>query len=168
LTRENETRALSRAGSLLAVWVTALAWLAADLASKAWALKVLAGTEREVIPGLLWFDLVRNPGAAFGLLPGGRPLFIALAVLLLGVGVWAPLVLDMRRPGLGHLGLGLLVGGGMGNLFDRVFRGGLVVDFVDFRFWPVFNVADIGIVVGTALVVVFLACRLLRPRADVA
>jgi signal peptidase II len=168
LTLRKETRALSKAESLLAVWVTALVWLAADLASKTWALRVLAGAEREVIPGLLWFDLVRNPGAAFGLLPGGRPLFIALAVLLLGVGVWAPVVLDMRRLGLGHLGLGLLVGGGMGNLFDRVFRGGLVVDFIDFRFWPVFNIADIGIVVGTVLVAVFLASGLFRPRTDAA
>jgi len=143
------------------VWGLALFWLAADLTTKTWALGALAGGEIEAVPGLVWFNLIRNPGAAFGLLPGGRALFMSLTVFLLGVGVWAPLALGMKRLGLGHVGLGLLVGGALGNLYDRVFRGGLVVDFIDLKFWPVFNVADIGIVVGTGLVVIYLVSGVL-------
>lgn len=159
-------RRVSRVASVAAIWGLALVWLLVDILTKEWALEALAPGPREVVPGLLWLNLTRNAGAAFGLLPAGRPLFIAMALLLLGVGVWAPLALNIRRIGLGHAGLGLLVGGGLGNLVDRVFREGLVVDFIDFRVWPVFNVADMGIVTGTALVVLFLARNLFRSRAD--
>jgi signal peptidase II len=153
-----------RLTGLIILWALAFIWLAVDLATKSWALHVLAGGEREVIPGFLWFNLVRNPGAAFGLLPAGRPLFIAMTALMIGVGILAPLLLDMRRLGLGHIGLGLLVGGGMGNLFDRVFRDGLVVDFIDTRFWPIFNVADIGIVIGTGITLIYLISYLLSTE----
>lgn len=159
-----------KAARLGIVWGVALAWFGADLATKAWALRFLVHGEREVVPGVLWFNLVRNPGAAFGLFPRGQVVFMVVTVLLLGVGVWAPLVLEGRGRGvsLGHVGLGILVGGGLGNLFDRVFRAGLVVDFIDFRFWPIFNLADTGIVVGTALVFICLVWGLLRPGAKAA
>jgi len=163
---DTRSRALNRRAGLLVVWGLALLWLAIDVAAKTWALDALAGGEMEVVPGLMWFNLIRNPGAAFGLLPGGQALFIPLSLLLIGVGVWAPLTLEMRRFGVGHLGLGLLVGGGMGNLYDRIFREGLVVDFIDVRFWPVFNVADIGIVVGTGLVVLFLVLGIFRREVS--
>lgn len=154
---------LGRWTSLAVIWSIALIWITADFITKVWALETLAAGDIEVVPGILWFNLARNPGAAFSLLPGGRPLFIAMSVLLLGVGFWAPFALNLRRFSLGHLGLGLLVGGGAGNLIDRVFRDGLVVDFIDFRFWPIFNIADIGIVSGTILILWFLVRDLLRP-----
>jgi len=157
----------ARLSCLGAVWAVALAWCLVDLLTKEWALRTLWAGEKEVIPGVLWFNLVRNPGAAFGLLPQGQPFFIATAVLLIGVGVWAPLAVGGRGFGPGHLGLGLLVGGGLGNLVDRAFREGLVVDFIDFRVWPVFNLADTGIVVGTCLVLFYLLRSLVRPtRSD--
>ncbi len=149
---------------LLVVWVTALLWLAIDQIVKVWALNTLWAGEVEVIPGILWFNLTRNPGAAFGLFPRGQAFLIGVSVLLIGVGVFAPLVMGGRRISLGTLGLGLLVGGGVGNFVDRIFRGGQVVDFVDFRVWPVFNVADMGIVMGTALVFLYLVAGLLRPN----
>lgn len=161
---------LGKAARLGTVWGVALAWFGADLLTKTWALRVLAYGEREIVPGVLWFNLVRNPGAAFGLFPRGQLVFTVVTVLLVGVGVWAPLALEGRGrgAGLGHVGLGILVGGGLGNLFDRVFRGGLVVDFIDFRVWPIFNLADTGIVVGTVLVFIYLVWGLLRPGAKAA
>ncbi len=153
----------ARLVAFLGVWLVALAWLSADLASKAWALEALAAGEREVLSGVLWFNLTRNPGAAFGLFPGGRPFFVAVTAVLIGVGAVAPFLFETRSLGSGHVGLGLLVGGGMGNLYDRVFRDGLVVDFIDVRIWPVFNLADVGIVTGTGLVLLYLVTRVLRP-----
>lgn len=153
------------AARLCVVWGTALVWTALDQVVKQWALTALWSGEREVISGFLWFNLVRNPGAAFGLFPGGKGFFVAIGVLLIGVGVWAPLVMGGKRFNLGLVGLGVLVGGGVGNLMDRLFRGGQVVDFIDFRFWPIFNFADMGIVIGTGLVFVYLVRNLFRPEA---
>lgn len=161
--RSPATRLPERLARLGVVWAVALGWLVLDQVVKIWALGALWAGERLVIPGVLWFNLARNPGAAFGLFPRGQVFFIGVTVLLIGVGVWAPLVMDAKRWSLGHIGLGVLVGGGIGNLVDRVFRGGQVVDFIDFRFWPVFNLADTGIVVGTALVFIYLASSLFRP-----
>jgi signal peptidase II len=155
-----------RIAELLPVWSVALGWALIDQIVKVWALGALRASEREIIPSVLWLNLTRNPGAAFGLFPHGQVFFILVAVFLMGVGVWAPLVMGGRRWDTGRLGLGLLVGGGLGNLIDRVFRGGEVVDFIDFRFWPVFNVADMGIVTGTVLVFIYLAGSILRPGED--
>jgi signal peptidase II len=137
------------------VWGIALLWLALDLATKAWALRTLAAGELEIVPELLWFNLARNPGAAFGLFPGGRGFFIGISLVLMTVGLWAPSVMG-ERTSLGHVGLGLVLGGAAGNFYDRVFRGGEVIDFIDVRVWPVFNLADTGIVVGTVLVSLYL------------
>lgn len=164
MTRETASLRRDRLASLVLLWLVALTWLALDLFSKNWALQALPGGEREVLEGLLWFNLVRNPGAAFGLLPEGRPFLITMTLVMVLSGLLAPLLLDMRRPGVAHLGLGLLVGGGLGNLYDRLFRDGFVVDFIDFRFWPIFNIADIGIVVGTGVTLVFLISHLLRTE----
>ena len=53
------------------------------------------------------------------------------------------------------LGMGLLIGGAIGNLIDRL-KTGYVVDFIDFRVWPVFNIADISIVVGVGIIIYFM------------
>lgn len=128
----------------------AAAVLAADQASKWLALAALSpGRPVTVIPGIFQLTLVRNPGASFGILPGKAPLLIALALALvaaIAVQVWR-----QRAPwGLTGLGLGLVLGGAAGNLVDRL-RWGTVVDFLDFRVWPVFNLADVGVVAGALL-----------------
>jgi len=146
------------------VWGIAAAWLALDQSLKAWALAALQAGEREVIPGVLWFNLTRNPGGAFGLFPNGRPVLVGVSLLLVAAGLGLAFVLPAKPWSWGHVGLGLVAGGGLGNLADRLFRDGRVVDFIDFRFWPVFNLADTGIVVGTALVFVYLAVVWTRPE----
>lgn len=110
-----------------------------------------------LIPGILDLRLAYNPGAAFGVLPDWAPLFILVGL----VAIYA--IVRLRRVGSGSrlmsVGLGLLLGGAMGNLIDRVSSGGKgVTDFIDLTVkiagyqWPTFNVADIGIVVGAIMV----------------
>jgi signal peptidase II len=103
---------------------------------------------------------VTNTGAVFGLFPDYGSIFMVIAVVVV-----AAIILYYRHlPGdqwLVQTSLGLQLGGALGNLIDRL-RYGHVIDFIDFKFWPVFNVADSSIFVG----VVILAFHLLRDRGD--
>ena len=95
-----------------------------------------------------------NTGAAFGLFPNGSVFFVLIAVTV----VLAILVYYRQlatHQWLLRLSLGLQLGGAVGNLLDRLTRG-YVVDFIYFKFWPVFNVADSCIVVGAAVMAFFL------------
>ncbi|MCL4079084.1 MAG: signal peptidase II [Anaerosomatales bacterium] len=132
---------------------TAGAVLAVDQASKAAVRHWLPlGASVPVIDGALDLTHVRNTGAAFGLFPGAMAWFMLSAVIVLaGIAfVWwrhAP-----RDPWT-VVALGLIAGGAAGNLIDRAFLGG-VTDFFDVRVWPVFNVADVGLDIGVAIVVI--------------
>jgi signal peptidase II len=103
---------------------------------------------------------VTNTGAAFGLFPQLGNLFV-----FVNLGIVAALLVFYRRFGVAHwllpICLGLQLGGAMGNLVDRL-RLGHVVDFIDFKVWPVFNLADSCIVVG----VLILAFLLLREQPE--
>jgi len=102
-----------------------------------------------VIPSVLHLTYVQNTGAAFGLFPGYAGALMILAAAVVG---W--IVLELRRQAPrtkgGQLGLLLILGGAIGNLLDRL-RFGYVVDFIDLRVWPVFNLADSAITIGVAL-----------------
>ncbi len=129
------------------------------------------------VVGSLYLELTFNPGAAFGLGRGVTPIVETVVVVLVVV-----LIVFGRRAarysGLPDaIGLGLLVGGAIGNLGDRVFRhnGGAVIDFINIaqinghEYWPVFNVADASIVVGALLLAVQysrLSRRRSRPKAS--
>jgi len=106
-----------------------------------------------VVGKFFQFRLTRNPGAAFGLLQGSGSI-IALLAVVVAVVIFVSLRDVPDRVTVWALALGL--GGAVGNLIDRVFRGGglfdgEVVDFLDFSFWPTFNVADSAITVGALL-----------------
>ncbi|MEJ7875030.1 MAG: signal peptidase II, partial [Solirubrobacterales bacterium] len=122
-----------------------------DQASKALVISSIdVGESREVLPFL---DLVHvsNDGVAFGFLGGssrGVVLAVTIAALLLVLGWFA----SNRRRHLSWLAVGLLAGGAIGNLIDRLTRDG-VVDFIDFPAWPSFNVADIAITLGAGTLV---------------
>lgn len=127
--------------------------VALDQATKWWMLRRLApGESVPVIPGVFHLTLVRNPGIAFGLFArqGGMVLGVALLLIALLL-VTARSRPSSRWPPI-PWAMALILGGAVGNLVDRV-RFGAVVDFLDFRVWPVFNVADSSITVGAALVV---------------
>ena len=107
------------------------------------------GASVPVFPGIFHITLVHNPGAAFGVLANQRGLFIVFSiVLVLAMAFFYRRLLQESFSV--RYGAFLLLGGAMGNLIDRV-RYGYVVDFFDFRIWPVFNVADIAIVCGVGL-----------------
>jgi signal peptidase II len=127
----------------------AAAVLAADQATKSWALAHLADHSVHVV-WTLRLSLSFNSGIAFGLGQGLAPLLVVLAVVVLAV------LVGMGRSLTGAstvVALGLVLGGAAGNLTDRLVRhhGGAVVDFIDLRWWPVFNVADAAITCGAAL-----------------
>ncbi|MDP8955447.1 MAG: signal peptidase II [Actinomycetota bacterium] len=131
-----------------------------DRGTKILAEQHLAGRPPiRLVGDIVHLRFTTNAGGAFGIF-GGRPwLFFGATVLVSAVIVaMSPKVAS----NLSAIGLGLILGGALGNLTDRIIRGpgvsGRVVDFIDLRIWPVFNVADSAIVIG-ALVVAFAAFR---------
>jgi len=92
---------------------------------------------------------VRNFGAAFGLFREQRLLFLLALIVMLVAFVWLREEL-LRLGNVAILASSLLIGGALGNALDRL-RLGYVIDFLDFRIWPVFNIADSAIVVGAVL-----------------
>lgn len=125
--------------------------LVLDQATKELAVQLLADGKVD----LGWFDLnlVRNPNAAFSI-PGPPGLFLLVTVVVV-------VIVVRTLPSVDRLSLafayGLLLGGALGNAMDRIFRfpgipSGHVVDFVDLRWWPVFNMADSAIVSGAILI----------------
>jgi signal peptidase II len=129
------------------------ATFALDQISKAVAIAALgSGGRIEVLGSWFGFRLVRNPGGVFGLFPQAGLVFFALTV-----GIVVAVVLIGWRSGRFPIPLGMIAGGGLGNLADRMFRGGspfdgMVIDFIDFRFWPTFNLADAAITLGVAYI----------------
>lgn len=112
---------------------------------------MLPGMSIPVIDNIFHITYVLNPGAAFGILENQRMFFIIIAVFMLGLTAYffKQIPENFR---LMRLGLSLLAGGAVGNVIDRV-QTGYVVDFFDFRVWPVFNVADIAIVTGVSCII---------------
>lgn len=132
--------------------------VALDLATKYVVLQNLAYGERIPVTGFFNLVLVFNKGAAFSFLasaPGWQTTFFALVAVVASVVIgW--LLLRQPEKRLFCTGLGLILGGALGNLHDRVVYGH-VVDFLDFHaagwHWPAFNVADSGITVGAGLLI---------------
>jgi len=117
--------------------------------------RMLPGDSIPLIPHVLHLTSVHNTGAAFGLLRGAGPLLILISVAVVIV-----LALSLRHAPddsailrrLYRLGIWLVLSGAVGNLIDRL-RFGYVIDFIDLRVWPVFNLADSAITVGMGLLV---------------
>ena len=103
-----------------------------------------------LIRGVLHLTLVRNRGAAFGIFKDQAPLFI-LASLIAIILISVQLKKDKRKIfSMYTLSLSLILAGALGNLADRLLFG-YVIDFIDFRIWPVFNIADSAITIGAIL-----------------
>lgn len=131
----------------------ALLWFAVDQATKWWVLEYVMDPP-QVIPVTGFFNLVlsRNTGVSFGVLGSAPPWMLTLLALamVLGLIVW----MMRSEDRLTSMALGLIVGGAIGNIVDRI-RHGAVTDFLDFYIrdwhWPAFNIADVGIVCGVSL-----------------
>ena len=132
----------------------AVAILVLDILTKGWAVSALSDGRDIHIYWTLHFALTHNEGMAFSTGTNIGPFIGMLAIVVIAI-----LVATMRKQSntMSLVATGCIVGGATGNVLDRVFRGtgfmdGAVVDFIDLRWWPVFNVADIGIVCGAIAV----------------
>lgn len=148
----------------------ALAVYALDQASKSWAVHRLSDGSTIDLLGSLRFNLAFNSGAAFSRGTGFGPLIALLAIGIVVVLIWT------SRSSTGRLtsvAMGLVLGGAVGNLSDRLLRegpggflGGAVVDFIDLQWWPIFNIADSAVVVGGILLVLSAGFGLGRGEDD--
>jgi len=153
-------------GASLVQWIAlaaiALAAIAADQVTKRVVTSHLRLDEGLHVVGPLWIHHVRNSGIAFGLFASATAIVI---VLTGGAVVW--MLVYFARSGARHpvlpVALGLVIGGSMSNLLDRV-RLGYVTDFIDLRYWPAFNLADSFIVVGVGILVAALVAADRDPR----
>lgn len=112
---------------------------------------MVLGESIPIIEEVFHLTYILNPGAAFGMFAHNRLFFIAIAVVVIGIIIWARREI-LALPWEVKAGCGLFLGGAIGNLIDRA-RQGLVIDFFDFRIWPVFNIADIAICIGVGLII---------------
>lgn len=131
----------------------ALLVYAADQITKSLAQKTLTpDSSIPLINSVFHLTLLYNKGGAFGILKAHAPLFVTIAAIcVLCIIFYLPRI----RKGSPYtvIGIALVLGGILGNLTDRL-RFGHVVDFLDFRIWPIFNVADSAITVGAALLLI--------------
>ena len=110
----------------------------------------IPGESLKVIPKVFHLTYVLNPGAAFGLMAGRTWIFVVTAVLVVGGVIYGQFRIP-RKERITRMALGMIGGGALGNLYDRLVIG-RVIDYLDFQIWPyVFNFADSMIVIGVGL-----------------
>jgi len=125
------------------------------------------GETLKVIPKVFHLTYVLNPGAAFGLMAGRTWVFVVTAFLVVGGVIYGQFRIP-RSEMLTRLAIGMIGGGALGNLYDRLVVG-RVVDYLDFQIWPfVFNFADSMIVVGVGLLLVLLYQQEKDPGKSIA
>ena len=140
-------------------FMVAIAWFVADYFSKQWALETLGNGVVMRLTSWMEFKLAFNKGAAFSLFADGsgwqRWFFMGIAIV---IGLWLCYAIVFERTNaLTRLAYASILGGAIGNLYDRILHG-KVVDFISWHignaYWPTFNVADVGICVGVGLLVI--------------
>ncbi len=140
--------------------VTTVLWVIADQLSKLWVrTHMIPGTSR-LIKGILSFTYLTNTGGVFGLFSGHVEVFTITSIVIIVVLLFFHFYLEVNHP-LPNFAFGLIMGGALGNLIDRMFFG-KVTDFIDIRLWnnyhwAPFNLADSGVVAGTILVIIMIA-----------
>ena len=135
-----------------------------DQLTKTWAVNALDDGRVVHVVSTLRLNLTYNSGMAFSRGQGLGPVIGVLAlIIVVGLTMSLRKSSDWRR----LLATGLIIGGAMGNILDRIFRGsgnfhGSVIDFIDLQWWPIFNFADVGVCIGAALLIFSAAV----PRRD--
>ena len=134
-----------------------LAAVVVDQLTKHWAVSHLNDGHVDHVIWTLQWNLSFNGGMAFGQGQGFGPFIAVIATIVVVV-----LLLSLRQQGTtrSHVPIGLIVGGALGNIIDRLFRGegflhGKVIDFIDFQWFPIFNVADMAISTGIGILIIF-------------
>lgn len=134
------------------LFLTSVLVLVLDQLSKYYVVQHMElGESVPVIQNVFHWTYILNPGAAFGMFEGQRWIFVLIAVCVLFAMVHFKDEI-MASDWWTRYGVALFVGGAIGNVIDRV-RQGLVIDFFDFRIWPIFNVADIAICCGVGMII---------------
>lgn len=121
----------------------------------------------EFLPGFMNFWYIHNQGGAWGFLEGHTWILLSLTILIMIICVAMLLKFGIRNK-LMFWSVALILSGGTGNMIDRIFRGGKVIDFMHFEFidFPVFNVADCAIVVGALLLVLYFAVDMYKESKE--
>ena len=132
-------------------WGIAAAVLLLDQAVKYVVQLKLFPLKSVTIGKYLSISYVRNWGAAFGIFPGQRVALIIVSLLVCAVVLYFHYRLSHKEY-LFQSSLALILGGSIGNLSDRVFRS-FVIDYVDLKFWPAFNIADVAVNVGIMVII---------------
>ena len=127
-----------------------------DALTKRWASVELVDGDIVLIPGFLVLTFTENPGAAFSMFENAGPFLGVVAIAVSGAVLWS---LRLERPLLETIAFGLIVGGALGNVIDRIFRGqgfldGMVIDWIDLWWIPTFNVADMSITIAVGLLLI--------------
>jgi len=155
--------ALSNGMAQLRFWLVSTLGLALDLSSKAWAQNALIDAQGHnqpivLIDEYLRFYLRYNAGAAFGLAQGSTVVLIIGSIVTVGLLFWFFATTRADQSAV-HIGLAMLLAGALGNLYDRLFHSGLVVDFIEVNLhfppanpWPTFNLADVLLCLGVAII----------------
>ncbi|MBU0580561.1 MAG: signal peptidase II [Candidatus Margulisbacteria bacterium] len=129
-----------------------IATLVIDFLTKYLTVKILIPYQSfSLIGKYLQITYVQNRGAAFGILPEQKYFLIIVSIAVVIFILWF-YYKEKPKGILWEAGLALLLGGTLGNLYNRIFQG-YVIDFIDFNFWPTFNSADIAINIGVLLLV---------------
>lgn len=111
----------------------------------------------DFLPGLIDITYIHNDGGAWGMLGGYTWLLLSVTIVIMLVCIALLLKYGVKDK-LMFWAVMLVLSGGVGNMIDRIFRGGNVIDFLHFQFWPtfpVFNVADCAIVIGAGLLLIY-------------
>lgn len=138
------------------IFLYSLLWLCFDQIVKILVnIYIDLGESISIIPSFFNFTYVRNTGAAWSILEGNRVFLIIVSIIAIAL-VYFFMIKDKKIEKIEEIGYGILLGGIVGNLIDRTIFG-YVIDFLHFTFgdyqFPVFNIADIGIVIGTCIIV---------------
>lgn len=138
------------------IFLYSLLWLGLDqIIKKMITICIGLGESITLIPSFFHLTYVRNTGAAWSVLEGNRIFLILVSFVAIGL-VYFFMIKDKKIQKIEEIGYGILLGGIFGNLIDRVVFG-YVIDFLHFTFgryqFPIFNIADIGIVIGTIIIV---------------
>lgn len=141
------------------IFAVAAITLLIDQLSKFYIQRImLLNQSAPIIPGIFQITYTKNTGTAFGLFANQTIFFVAITLIVIAI-----ILIYLRKVSRGRQGirtaLALILGGALGNLTDRI-RVGAVIDFLDFRVWPVFNIADSAISIGA----VFLFISIVRRR----
>jgi signal peptidase II len=122
-----------------------------DRFSKSWVMTHFRPGDSRALTRFFSLTYIQNTGMAFGLLQGRNHALLMATFIILSILFYSARGLSERGGWPGFIGIALVIGGAIGNIIDRM-RFDRVIDFLDFHFWPVFNLADSAITVGAAFI----------------